>query len=396
MRTNRTKSRNGSLAGANASQRVRDYLDNLRNSLKPGETLRIPPVRQLSRDLGVSKATIYHVFKEMTNSGDLVTAVGRGSFIKADSDRITIGLNWSTDASQPFTRIAAITHALFHLSNKAGNKRIELLPMPEEVFHVNKHIDHIYHRASQVDAMIYAASAAEYGSERDAIIQSYEEQGKPVVLLDSPALNSTRNFVAPDMFGITRQLAYGWVRSGRKRIAFLMRDSVNATVTTLHCLIGLASGIAMAGDNDQRAIRIFCRSVSEEAGYHSMRRYLETHKEAPDAIYCFGDLLAWGAITALEEKGLSIPDEVSIIGGTGFGAHLPTFGRFSVGNLTRVRFSFESIARELLHMVTSRVQQQGVNMPGIYVPGTLIRGITTRAEENAYFPIDDPVLVAAD
>lgn len=387
-----SESPNGSVSGR-ASQRVLDHLTELRGRLKPGETLRIPPVRQLAQDLKVSKATIYHAFKAFGASGGLTTAVGRGSFLKGAGQRLTVGLNWSTNASEPFTRMAAITHALFHVSMDPAN-RVELKPVPREVFQAERQKDFILEEADQLDALIYGASMRAFDGLGEEIIRAYEARGKPVILLDAPEMNATRNFVAPDMFAMARQIAHGWVKTGRKRIAFLMRDSVNATVTTLHTIIGLRSGIALGGDQHQRVEHIFSPAVTEQDGYDTMKRYLATHTKAPDAIYCFGDVLAWGALTALDEKGLRVPEDVSVIGGTGFGANLPTIGKFSAGNLTRVNYSFETIARELIAMTFARVGNRGVDMPGVFVPGTVIGGITTRPEENAFFPMK-PGLKAA-
>jgi DNA-binding LacI/PurR family transcriptional regulator len=380
-----TESSNGTGAGR-ASQRVLDYLSELRGRLKPGETLRIPPVRQLALDLNVSKATIYHAFKEFSSSGGLTTAVGRGSFLKGAGRKLSIGLNWSTDASNPFTRLAAVTHALFHISMDPANP-VELRPVPRSAFEESRQKEYLLEQVNHLDALIYGTSNQSFAGMLDKTIEAYESRGKPVILLDAPEVNATRDFVAPDIFAITRQIARGWVETGRKRIAFLMRDSVNATVTTLHALIGLKSGIALGGQQQQRIEQIFAQTVSEQDGYEAMKRYLASHSKAPDAIYCFGDVLAWGAITALEEKGLGIPEEVSVIGGTGFGANLPTIGKFSAGNLTRVNYSFETIARELLAMTFARVNGSGLHMPGVFVPGIVIGGITTRPEENAFFPI---------
>lgn len=372
--------------GGRASQRVLDHLAELRGRLKPGETLRIPPVRQLAQDLKVSKATIYHAFKEFSTSGGLTTAVGRGSFLKGAGRQLTVGLSWPTNASEPFTRLAAITHALFHVSMDPAN-RVELKPLPLASFESGRHRERIFEDIDQLDALIYGTSMRSFEGMREKVAEAYEAKGKPVILLDAPEVNATRNFVAPDVFAVTRKIGQGWVRTGRKRIAFLMRDSVNATVTTLHALIGLKSGVVLGGNQNQRIEQIFSPFVTEQDGYEAMKRYLASHTKAPDAIYCFGDLLAWGAISALEEKGLNVPEEVSVIGGTGFGANLPTIGKFSAGNLTRVSYSFEAIARHLLDMTFARVSGKGIDMPGVFVPGTVIGGITTREEENLLFPV---------
>jgi len=373
-------------AAGRASQRVLDHLAELRSRLKPGETLRIPPVRQLAQELKVSKATIYHAFKQFSASGDLTTAVGRGSFLKSAGQKITVGLAWPIYASLPFTRLAAITHALLHASMSSSDL-VELRPVPPAA--VEAHCEHQYilDQVPYVDALIFPTSLDELAGFREKATETYEAAGKPVVLLDAPALNATRNFVAPDMFAITQQIGYALAKTGRKRIAFLMKDSVNATVTTLHALIGLKSGIAQGGNEHQQVEQIFTAKVSEQEGYNAIIKYLDTHSKAPDAIYCFGDVQAWGAMTALEEKGISVPEEVSVIGGTGFSANLPTIGKFSAGNLTRVNYSFESIARGLLEMTFARVRKKCEPLPGVFVPGTIIGGLTTRPEENALLPI---------
>lgn len=50
-----------------------------------------------------------------------------------------------------------------------------------------------------------------------------------------------------------------------------------------------------------------------EGAYHAMQRYLKEHP-APHAIFSSGDILAYGAVQALRENGLRVPEDVSVIG----------------------------------------------------------------------------------
>ena len=50
-----------------------------------------------------------------------------------------------------------------------------------------------------------------------------------------------------------------------------------------------------------------------EAAYRSMGHYLQENP-LPDALFCSGDILAFGAIKALSERGIHVPEHVSIIG----------------------------------------------------------------------------------
>ena len=52
---------------------------------------------------------------------------------------------------------------------------------------------------------------------------------------------------------------------------------------------------------------------TRRGGYEGMRRLLAS-QERPDAVFCANDLMAIGAIEALQEAGLSVPDDVAVAG----------------------------------------------------------------------------------
>lgn len=62
---------------------------------------------------------------------------------------------------------------------------------------------------------------------------------------------------------------------------------------------------------------IFEAGFQEETGYHAMKKLLELpRKELPEAVACVNDPSAIGAIEAIKEAGLSIPDDLAIVGFT--------------------------------------------------------------------------------
>ena len=60
---------------------------------------------------------------------------------------------------------------------------------------------------------------------------------------------------------------------------------------------------------------VFCEKIGYEAGYGGARRLLSL-PNPPDAILAMNDSLAFGAMKAIKESGLSIPADVSLIGYT--------------------------------------------------------------------------------
>ncbi len=51
----------------------------------------------------------------------------------------------------------------------------------------------------------------------------------------------------------------------------------------------------------------------EESGYEAMRRLLE-QTPRPDAVFAVNDMMAIGALLAVKEAGLAIPQDVAIMG----------------------------------------------------------------------------------
>lgn len=51
-----------------------------------------------------------------------------------------------------------------------------------------------------------------------------------------------------------------------------------------------------------------------EGGYECMNNLLKSGQKLPTAVFCFNDVMALGAISAITEKGLRVPQDISVIG----------------------------------------------------------------------------------
>jgi DNA-binding LacI/PurR family transcriptional regulator len=70
----------------------------------------------------------------------------------------------------------------------------------------------------------------------------------------------------------------------------------------------------------------------------------------PDAVFCFTDELALGAIRALADRGLRVPEDVAVVGFDDI-----EDGRFSVPTLTTIAPDKEQIAAGCLHTLAARM-----------------------------------------
>ncbi|MEG0076875.1 LacI family DNA-binding transcriptional regulator [Anaerorhabdus sp.] len=111
-----------------------------------------------------------------------------------------------------------------------------------------------------------------------------------------------------------------------------LKDAIEYLISLGHRRIGFLGGIEFTTDGlkykDQRKIFFerycstynieYLKYVREEqftsqSGYEMMKSILSLPK-LPTAVFCANDPIAFGALSAISEAGLSVPDDISIIG----------------------------------------------------------------------------------
>ena len=135
----------------------------------------------------------------------------------------------------------------------------------------------------------------------------------PVVLLGEHLDVGPHDHVGIDNVAAARVAVEHLISLGRTRIAAI-GDQVEPThemarYRTRGYLDALeAAGYALDHDLVAQAVSFHRRSGAE-----AMSRFLEL-AEPPDAVFCYNDLLAIGAIHALLERGLRVPQDVAVVG----------------------------------------------------------------------------------
>jgi DNA-binding LacI/PurR family transcriptional regulator len=86
-----------------------------------------------------------------------------------------------------------------------------------------------------------------------------------------------------------------------------------------------------------------------DAGALSMARLLDL-PDPPDAVFCYNDPLALGALRTILERGLRVPEDVAIAGFDD-----SEDGRFSTPTLTTISQDKRQIARYAVDLIVSRL-----------------------------------------
>lgn len=142
--------------------------------------------------------------------------------------------------------------------------------------------------------------------------QMYEIEKKkiPCVVIDGRFEGEAVLYVDSDNFKGGVMATEYLVRNGHKKIAFI--SGWWFVKNTADRLAGYKYVIEKSG-LPLRQDYIIKGDFSEESGYAGMKRLLGM-SEKPTAVFCANDLMAIGAIKAVKEAGLSVPEDISVIG----------------------------------------------------------------------------------
>ena len=102
------------------------------------------------------------------------------------------------------------------------------------------------------------------------------------------------------------------VGHGRRRLLFLGADGALRSTGTDR-LAGFRAATRFAGLDPDPALTRTVQGWTREDGYHEMLAVLEAGLEI-DAVVAGNDLLALGALAALQERGLAVPEQVAVVG----------------------------------------------------------------------------------
>jgi len=160
--------------------------------------------------------------------------------------------------------------------------------------------------ARQVDGLIIASAQPVHSLD---LFRRIQERDVPYVLVDRPIPGLHASFVGADNLAIGRLATEHLIKRGCCRIAHLRGPAIGIARERFE---GYRRALARHGW--PASIRyIVAAGHEDETGYEGMRRLLEV-RPIPDGVFCFNDPVAIGAIKAIREVGLRVPDDIAVVG----------------------------------------------------------------------------------
>lgn len=181
------------------------------------------------------------------------------------------------------------------------------------------------------------------------------QEGTPVVLLGEAAMPHSFDHVMIDNTEAARMAVASLLGAGRKRIAFLgVVDGDNAGATVRR-LAGYQAALEQAGMFSEPELILEVADFFPESARAALTKTLEAGVKF-DALLCRDDRFAVAALQALRVEGISVPDQVSVIGWDD-----TELARYAHPTVTSISPDKEAIARMAVDMLIERIEgHQGV------------------------------------
>lgn len=214
----------------------------------------------------------------------------------------------------------------------------------------------------QIDGLVLASAQL---SPKAKVFERLEARGLPYVLIDRRFAELHASYVGSDDEAIGRMATAHLVERGCRRIAHLAGEDRQPGIGRL---AGYREALRAAGLTARD--ELVAHATDDATGYEAMRRMLG-RGERPDGVFGYNDPTAAGAMKAILEAGLRIPQDIKVIG---------------VGN---VHYS------DLLRVPLSTIDQSSETI-GAHAAELLLKAAGAKRRRGAKTMIVEPKLMARE
>ncbi|MBM4431208.1 MAG: GntR family transcriptional regulator [Chloroflexi bacterium] len=266
---------------------------------------KLPPVRVVARHLGINRNTVRAAYQQLEADGLVTLRQGRGSMVLPEETR----RSHQQASNVPTFTIGVLVPGLnpFYTPFLQGiEERVRDAPWLLLVCytHDNPRLARRYLEqliARQVDGLIVAAGLPE--------AEVFGRDLPPVVHVDEPEVSGNVILLDSECAGFlaTQHL----LEHGHRRIGLISGPLIWANVRA--CYLGYERALRAAGLQAEADCVVQVPTFTLEAGRQAARRLLDLPRP-PTALFGAADVLAIGAMRAIEERGQRVPEDVAVVG----------------------------------------------------------------------------------
>jgi LacI family transcriptional regulator, repressor for deo operon, udp, cdd, tsx, nupC, and nupG len=135
----------------------------------------------------------------------------------------------------------------------------------------------------------------------------------PIVLIGERSLDQVTDHVSSDNVAAAREVTRHLLQTGRRRIAVAGIFPGSALITSSLRYEGYASALAEASIDVVDEYVVALESFERGDGAAAAARLMAL-PEPPDALLCFNDIVAAGALSGLTDAGVRVPGDLAVAG----------------------------------------------------------------------------------
>ena len=197
--------------------------------------------------------------------------------------------------------------------------------------------------------------------EREAV--ELHEQKLPVVVTGRLPGDAVP-YVDADNYQGGQQATNHLIRLGHQRIG-MISNAPETYVASRERFRGYQDSLLAAGlDYDRSLVR--AGSFTSESGRRAMNELLELD-DPPTAVFVARDLVAFGAMAAIKERGLSIPGDVAVVGFDDV-----SVARYVEPALTTIRLPAYELGCRAGEVLLTLIEEEAAPEPGRLLPAELV------------------------
>ncbi len=334
-------------------------------------------LKDIARDLGVSVVTVSKVLRGNADIGEETrrrvlkrmkdlnyqpNMMARGL---ASGRTYTIGLVVPDLVHPFFAEFAKSLGGVLRTSNRA----LILASSEEDPEIEQQEIRTLLSRG--VDVLLIASCQANMGN-------FYEpgDDRTPYLLFDRNFPHLAAHFVGSDDVKVGETATNHLVAIGRKRIAHI---GGNNTSPSFYRLQGYRNALAeseLPAPESYAIVRERVEESGDRIGFQAMQELLKLESR-PDAVFCYNDLTAVGAIEATLQAGLRVPEDIAFIGCGNL--RYANYLRVPLSSIDQGTMELGRIAGGFALELSAKPEQA---LRSIFVPSTLVARESTVGGSN--------------
>jgi LacI family transcriptional regulator len=225
----------------------------------------------------------------------------------------------------------------------------------------------------RVDGLILASSQS---PDRLDLFDQLRIRRLPFVLIDRPIDGVRASFVGVDNDAVGKLATAHLIEQGCRRIAHLRGPRIGLATKRLNGYLAALKKHKLKVPTEY----IVDAGFQDRTGYEAMKQLLKI-SPVPDGVFCYNDPVAIGAMKAILEAGLKVPDDVAVVG-----AGNVHYSDSLAVPLTTIDQKTQEIGTRAAELLLEQIESKRPSRPGkiLFVPELVPRKSTQRPRVAAF------------